>query len=685
MNHPVAASPSGERLALSRGLANFLVELAIALQHHGVYPAGHPFLARSAEGVVRRLDTVLLDRASLSFGVARRQLVIEGVATDESNPVLSGLADRLHRHRVGAVTLRRGLDVDEVSAFLCFLARETEPGRPPREWGNEGWPHASLHSLSYAQLELTGDGAADDGHATAGVRAAQLWVGLARAALASGTDTDETPEPAVVAKAIEQNAHAVAYDQVIVGYLLQLAQELRTEGGRGSAEVRRRMSDMLERLNPATIKRLLEMGGDGVQRRRFLLDASHGFASDAVVRLVEIAAESEGQTISNSLVRLLNKLATHAGEPAGTTRAAADAALREQVEALVGGWGLADPNPQAYTRVLDGLSTSLAGIIDLLPGPNSPEPERILETALEVGGNGPTVWAAVQRMEAAGQLHRVVQLLSDAPGHGGLVEAGWAYACRPDGVRRLLREGADASSALHAVLARTGAEAVPALLDELAESESRTVRRATVDRLVALGPAALPEIGRRMADERWYLIRNLLSIVAGLGAAPDGFSAAPFLRHEDERVRREAFKAALRLGGERERVLGLALTDPDTQVLRLALADCADACPAPVLPLVCRRIDDPATEPEVRALAARVLGGSREPIAVATLVRVASAGRTLLGRVRLAHPTPEVLAAIAALGRGWAQHPAAQPVLDAARRSGHPEVLRLLTTSPATA
>jgi hypothetical protein len=129
----------------------------------------------------------------------------------------------------------------------------------------------------------------------------------------------------------------------------------------------------------------------------------------------------------------------------------------------------------------------------------------------------------------------------------------------------------------------------------------------------------------------------------------------------------------------------MALTDPDTQVLRLALADCAEACPAPVLPLVCRRIDDPATEPEVRALAARVLGGSREPIAVATLVRVASAGRTLLGRVRLAPPTPEVLAAIAALGRGWPQHPAAKPVLDAARRSGHPEMIRLLTASPATA
>ncbi|HVH13604.1 MAG TPA: hypothetical protein VM759_11150, partial [Longimicrobium sp.] len=145
----------GERPDPARDFAAFLAEFAIALHNHGVYPPGHPFLARSAEGVVRRLNSVLADRPTLSFGVARRQLVIEGMATDPENHVLRGMAERLHRHRIGAATLRHGLGEAEVSAFLGVLARRTaEAAGADTEWMDGGWPHVRLHSLSFDQLEL---------------------------------------------------------------------------------------------------------------------------------------------------------------------------------------------------------------------------------------------------------------------------------------------------------------------------------------------------------------------------------------------------------------------------------------------------------------------------------------------------------------------------------------------------
>jgi len=63
-------------------------------------------------------------------------------------------------------------------------------------------------------------------------RATQLWIGLARAALVSDTSAtssqrDETDdntalEPATVARAIDEHQREEAYDQVIVGYLLQI-------------------------------------------------------------------------------------------------------------------------------------------------------------------------------------------------------------------------------------------------------------------------------------------------------------------------------------------------------------------------------------------------------------------------------------------------------------------------------
>ena len=51
------------------------------------------------------------------------------------------------------------------------------------------------------------------------------------------------------------------------------------------------------------------MGGDVIQRRKFVLDATQGMAVDAVVNLVQAAADTSGQTISHSLIRMLSKLA----------------------------------------------------------------------------------------------------------------------------------------------------------------------------------------------------------------------------------------------------------------------------------------------------------------------------------------------------------------------------------------
>src|SRR5439155_647799 len=100
--------------------------------------------------------------------------------------------------------------------------------------------HVQLHALTYERLELTDQsGPVGEGDA----RAAQLWVGLARAALATAPDdTRPTPtEPAVIAQAIDQHskAEATGYDQVIVGYLLQIAAELKTAGSAEAAALRR--------------------------------------------------------------------------------------------------------------------------------------------------------------------------------------------------------------------------------------------------------------------------------------------------------------------------------------------------------------------------------------------------------------------------------------------------------------
>jgi len=157
-----------------------------------------------------------------------------------------------------------------------------------------------------------------------------------------------------VAKAIDAGSREVAYDQVIVGYLLQIANELKTAGqGEGEA-LKRRVKQMVGALRPETVNRLLGMGGNVGQRRQFVLDAAQGMVADVVVQVVQAAADASGETISHSLLRLLSKLAAHAEAGNEGTRGRADTALREQVTRLVADWELEDPNPDAYGAVLEG-------------------------------------------------------------------------------------------------------------------------------------------------------------------------------------------------------------------------------------------------------------------------------------------------------------------------------------------
>ena len=125
------SEPKEGRAAFSRELADFLIELSIALHKHAMYPEGHPSLKPAADGVAQRVGPLAAEHGSLSLGVARDQLVIEGVATDPKNPVLADLAGRLHRHHLGAVGFRQGADGDQVHEMLAILAVEADRSSVP--------------------------------------------------------------------------------------------------------------------------------------------------------------------------------------------------------------------------------------------------------------------------------------------------------------------------------------------------------------------------------------------------------------------------------------------------------------------------------------------------------------------------------------------------------------------------
>jgi hypothetical protein len=693
-----------QRAALPRELSDFLIEFSIALHKHSMYPDGHPTLGPASEGVARRLETLLAERGTLSLGVARDQLVIEGVATDPRHPVLKDLADRLHRHHLGAISFARGIVGNEIDASLKLLAEDSgRGGGEPLGFRQlskiAAWPHIRLFPLTFDRLQLLDGEQAEEASSPGATKAAQLWVGLARAALASEDVEKPTPEPAgpkppephafrpqaqttevtapltdseidaalgaaqhsaaleaatvepsQVAQAIEGHERGTAYDQVIVGYMLQIADELKVAGGSGAVALKKRMSKLIGALDQDTLSRLLEMGGDRTQRRQFILDASQGMAVDAVVDLVR-AASGTGAPVSNSMLRMLTKLGHHAERGPAQSRALAETNLRDQVAELVQGWALADPNPDGYAAALEKMSQVAPALVAPGEAQYEPEADRLLKMACETGATGKALGRAADQLVQKNRLADALEVLEHAPQDSPATEAIAARIATPEAVRVMLAAQPVDFALLDRVVARMDDAVAEPMLDLLAESEARQVRRALLDRLIKLGPALGPHLVPRLGDQRWYVVRNLLHLAAELPGAPAGLNATQFAQHADLRVRREALRVLFKDPAVRTRAICTALSDEDPRVKRLALAAVSDGgCPEAAVPLVVA-LATGDEETELRVLAIRTLAAEGGRLSLDALLRITQLRRSLLGGMRRGFDEPEFLAALGALGQ----------------------------------
>ena len=672
-----------ERVTLSRDLSEFLVELSIGVQKHAMYPGAHPSLWAATADVTRRAERLLADRPTLVFGVARRQLIIDGVATDPNQPVLRRLAEGLHRHHLGAVSLSRGLQPEEMGLALRALSSEVERDGPlglaPAGRLLE-WPHIRLHPLTFDCLEIVGaPTGSSDGKANA--RAAELWIGLARAAMTTdqpgvSPETIST-EPTIVARAIDERHGAEAYDQVIVGYLLQIANELKNASAAEAAVLRRRTAQLIGALSPETLRRLVAMGGDAAQRREFVLNAASGMDVEAVIDILKAAADASGQTISHGLVRMLSKLAEHAELGHENVRPLADGALRDQVRQLLSGWQLDDPNPDAYGKVLQRLATTAPAKMssEAVRRSDEQDPLRIVQMSLEVGEFGPLVDRAMDRIMDDGRFGPVLQLLASPPTKlGAAAEQLLTKMAAPTSIARLVvREPLDVD-ALDQLFPRIPLESYQVLLDALATSKNRSTRRRLLDRLAQTELDVSSIIAPRLDDEHWYVVRNMLVLLQRLKRLPPGFSAMRWADHPDVLVRYEAIQLGLALPTERDAALRRAFEDGDLRILRLGLTAVQHECRPHVVTLVAGVALNAKMIEELRVLAARALGRFRDPMARDALLQLVDGGRTLLGRPRLAAPTRTCVAAVRALSEGWPKDPAVAPILDLAVASSEPEL-----------
>ena len=121
------------------------------------------------------------------------------------------------------------------------------------------------------------------------------------------------------------------------------------------------------------------------------------------------------------------------------------------------------------------------------------------------------------------------------------------------------------------LLSALGPGAVDMLVEELASEENAGRRKVLVELLGSMAESNLRHLVRRLDDSRWYVVRNLATVL-GKSGKPSAFKPlADLMHHEDYRVRVEVLRAIVPIQGDTSPILIAALQDNSDRVRRTAL------------------------------------------------------------------------------------------------------------------
>ncbi len=136
---------------------------------------------------------------------------------------------------------------------------------------------------------------------------------------------------------------------------------------------------------------------------------------------------------------------------------------------------------------------------------------------------------------------------------------------------RLYRPGSAEYEGARRLIEALGPLAIEPLLDQLADEQDMTARKALVDLLSGMASQYTQELGEHVGDSRWYVVRNVVSILGSTKSSASLNYLQRTIRHPEPRVRRETVRA---LSGINDRLahemLIATLEDDDAQNVQLA-------------------------------------------------------------------------------------------------------------------
>ena len=592
-------------------LVKLVRELNVSRRNMGAYPRGHQVIDASLATVLDSYAAFLGERGEVVLGVAGSALLLGDEPVDKGNPVMRDFARVLHERGIGALMLTPGLTKEELRRFIIVLGSKREKiygaGGIRSVWEKSGITSLGVREIRYDLFNVTEETSVQPGEA--GGDSGDIWerfaLALKSGLVAGGMPDDGMLDPELVAEALNRQFGEDALSAP--GELASILLEAFASGEAASPQVRestnRRIAGFVGKLNPAL-------------RRQFLGTAWSSQAitapdMESIVRhlppevvldtLAEVGADQ--QSIPPFIMQLLRQLSgvtaphSHASPHEGAVELDLPSRMRTILREQASEEYIPASYQQKLHRMMDPDLVPLVGsegVQDLLGTMDQSCMEKrtgdILLLLLksgewegeELAGYARNLYDIGLYFLRTGDYQEFIKILREVVG-GGVSdqirdEIMALFACEEftnevlDGLETWGKPKFDDAAR---VIQTVGAPFTEALLERLAQSESMSLRRFMMDRLVEIGAPAVPAIVGRFSDPRWYFLRNLIMLVRRMEVSETVERLRALARHRDRRVSLEAFRALLEFGdagAERKLVQDLESPDRQTQLSALEVA-----------------------------------------------------------------------------------------------------------------
>lgn len=676
----------------TRLLSDAVIELNISRKNVGIYPPGHIQITKSIDRAYELLQRMFELRSEMTLGVAKDILLVGQDYLDPKNPVYRDFALSMNQQGIAAVTFVQGLSREELIRFHKILTTRPEDIRAAGGIENvmkeADIPHIRISAVDYGSFHVTEEQEIFRPQSRPDRAASSIWQDfvshLVSGDLASSgeglslRDADQI-DPVELARLLNErrldsSAALQSYEHIITEHVRSAA-EKRQHTKEQSATLAK-LNSLLRELHPDLRRQFLSAAFRRIADHATATrpeDLLGGFPDDMVIEMLG-QASAEGREISPTLAGLIQKLAAAGRGSAETSERRVDASevsepvlSPEKMQKLFDREKYEHYVSEDYDATLKHLTES-----PLPPASLRPEGFEVKEYIESLDDQhldfqiGRALLAFMEEDIAGEDYAEFSKKLSAVA--GDLLESGNFMLLLDilESLRRHAVEKQDENIRAHALSAletfsdhgfiskavlsfdkwaRTkgreaagfllalGPAAVPELMDIFAQDSTPGGRKILFDLLCNFGQPAVDEAVKRLGDPRPHYVRNLVMLIRWAGNPKVTAHLRPLLNHQDQKVRLEAIAALLRFKAP-EAVAhlreALRSKDPDvsSQAVFIAGQYRVSAVVEDLLSMIRRAVlfeTDYAVNEEI----IRALGEIGDPRAIPELEKLARASWTL--------------------------------------------------------